>query len=134
MTLLISSSPFTVDETIKNLQHILTERRIKIFSIFDHGGESQRLKLPLKNCQVVAFGDPMVGTNLMLLDPRVAIALPLKILVWEDAAKGTQVAYRDPATLVYDYAVSEHMPILDKMRQLLEDLVIQSTKQEIETC
>lgn len=128
MTLLISSSSFTVDETVERLQRILTERRIKIFSIFDHGGEAQKLKLPLKNCQVVVFGDPGVGTHLMLSDPRIGIVLPLKILVWEDVIKGTQIAYQDPTTLVYEFAISECIPILDKIRQLLEDLVIQLTK------
>ena len=134
MTLLISDSPLTVDETVTQIETILTERHIKIFSIFNHSGEAQQLKLPLADCQVVVFGDPRVGTNLMLLDPRIGIALPLKLLVWKDTTKGTQVAYQDPATLVYQFAVSDHMSILDKMRQLLEDIVIEATRKEIVTC
>jgi uncharacterized protein (DUF302 family) len=36
--------------------------------------------------KLLIFGKPEAGTPLMLAAPRLAIDLPLKILVWEDAA------------------------------------------------
>jgi uncharacterized protein (DUF302 family) len=36
--------------------------------------------------KLLIFGKPEAGTPLMLAAPRIAIDLPLKILVWEDPA------------------------------------------------
>ena len=39
----------------------------------------------MKPTQLVIFGSPKAGTPLMVASPTLAIDLPLKALVWEDA-------------------------------------------------
>jgi uncharacterized protein (DUF302 family) len=48
---------------------------------------------------LLIFGNPKAGTPLMLAAPSVAIDLPLKILIWEDARGKVWVSYNDPSYL-----------------------------------
>jgi len=43
--------------------------------------------------QLLIFGSPKAGTPVMLAAPTVAIDLPLKALVWEDAQGRVWVTY-----------------------------------------
>ncbi len=49
--------------------------------------------------KLLIFGNPKAGTPLMLAAPSVAIDLPLKILVWEDAQGRAWLSYNSPAYL-----------------------------------
>jgi uncharacterized protein (DUF302 family) len=49
--------------------------------------------------QLVVFGQPRAGTPLMLAAPTVALDLPLKILVYEDARGAAWVGYNTPEYL-----------------------------------
>jgi uncharacterized protein (DUF302 family) len=58
-----------------------------------HGGAPP---LPLQkkiNTKLLIFGNPTGGTPLMLAAPIVALDLPLKILVWEDAGAKVWLTY-----------------------------------------
>jgi uncharacterized protein (DUF302 family) len=48
---------------------------------------------------LLIFGNPKAGTPLMLASPSTAIDLPLKMLVWEDAAKKVWISYNSPEYL-----------------------------------
>jgi uncharacterized protein (DUF302 family) len=45
------------------------------------------------------FGNPKAGTPLMIASPSIAIDLPLKVLVWEDADGKVWIAYNAPTYL-----------------------------------
>jgi uncharacterized protein (DUF302 family) len=45
------------------------------------------------------FGNPKAGTPLMIASPGIAIDLPLKVLVWEDADGKVWISYNAPAYL-----------------------------------
>ena len=49
--------------------------------------------------KLVIFGSPKAGTPLMLAAPSIAIDLPLKFLVWEDAHGKVWVSYNSAAYL-----------------------------------
>jgi uncharacterized protein (DUF302 family) len=48
---------------------------------------------------LLIFGNPKVGTPLMLCSPSIAIDLPQKALIWEDADGKTWISYNDPQFL-----------------------------------
>jgi uncharacterized protein (DUF302 family) len=48
---------------------------------------------------VVLFGNPRLGTPLMLASPEAAIDLPMRMLVWEDKAGKVWLGYVAPETL-----------------------------------
>jgi uncharacterized protein (DUF302 family) len=82
-----------VDATVKRLTGILDSQGVKIFAVIDHSGEAEKAGLPMRNTKLLIFGNPKAGTPLMLAAPTVALDLPLKILVWEDASGKVWLAY-----------------------------------------
>jgi uncharacterized protein (DUF302 family) len=75
-----------VDATLEKLKGILDAQGVKIFALIDHSGEAEKAGMPMRNTKLLIFGNPKGGTPLMLASPTAALDLPLKILVWEDAA------------------------------------------------
>lgn len=89
----------SVDETIQKLQETLKAKGVKVFALIDHSGEAAKAGLQMRPTKVLIFGNPKAGTPLMVASPGVAIDLPLKILVWEDAEGKARISYNSPAYL-----------------------------------
>jgi uncharacterized protein (DUF302 family)/uncharacterized membrane protein YidH (DUF202 family) len=92
-------SKLSVDETVARLQTILQAKGVKLFTIVDHSGEAASASLKMPNTKLLIFGSPKAGTPLMLASPSVALDLPLKILVAEDAAGKVWITYNAPTYL-----------------------------------
>jgi uncharacterized protein (DUF302 family) len=92
-------SNHSVDETVERLKGILQTKGITLFAVIDHSGEAAKVGLKMPNTKLVVFGNPKGGTPLMLAAPSIAIDLPLKILVAEDAQGKVWVSYNSPAYL-----------------------------------
>ena len=60
-----------------------------IFARIDHTAGAAQVALPLRPAELLIFGSAKVGTPLMQSNQEVGIDLPLKALVWEDAAGKT---------------------------------------------
>lgn len=93
------SSPYPFAETRKRVESLLQEKGLKIFCVIDHSGEAEKAGLPMHPTQVILFGSPKGGTPLMVASPTLAIDLPLKALVWEDAVGKVWVSYNSPEYL-----------------------------------
>jgi uncharacterized protein (DUF302 family)/uncharacterized membrane protein YidH (DUF202 family) len=83
----------SVDETVKRLTALLAERHVTLFAVVDHGGEAAKVGLTMRPTKLLIFGSPKAGTPVMVAAPTAAIDLPLKLLVWEDAAGKVWVTY-----------------------------------------
>ncbi|HWF24386.1 MAG TPA: DUF302 domain-containing protein [Solirubrobacteraceae bacterium] len=125
MSLVTATSPHSVSATIDRLLGALATRGIQVFARADHAAGARAAGLELPDEEVVIFGDPRVGTLLMQSDPQVGYELPLRVLVW-DAEGQTMVGYRPPTELGLDYQVSDHITVLERMTQLLAQLVAES--------
>jgi len=97
--LITKASAYNVDETIRMLLHLLDQRGVTVFSIVDHSGEAQSVGLEMPNTKLLIFGDPSVGTPVMLASPLIALDLPLKLLVWDDSHGVTWISYNAPSYL-----------------------------------
>ena len=89
----------TVDETVARLKEILAAKGVALFALVDHSGEAEKAGLKMRPTKLLIFGSPKAGTPLMQAAPSVAIDLPLKILVWEDAEGKTRISYNTPEYL-----------------------------------
>lgn len=92
-------SNHSVENTVTRLQEILQAKGVKLFAIVDHSGEAEGVGLKMPPTKLLIFGNPKAGTPLMLAAPSVALDLPLKILVAEDAAGKAWISYNAPAFL-----------------------------------
>ena len=93
------ASSRSVPETLKKLQTTVEALGLKVFVVVDHSGEAEKAGLTMRPTQLLIFGSPKAGTPLMNAAPTLAIDLPLKALVWEDADAKVWVSYNSPESL-----------------------------------
>lgn len=89
-------SHHSVAQTAQRLEALLKERGIQIFAHLDFTADAARAGLTMRPEQLLIFGNPRAGTPLMQAEPVVGLDLPLKALIWEDAAGQVMIAYNDP--------------------------------------
>jgi uncharacterized protein (DUF302 family) len=93
------TSPYSVPETLRRIESLLQEKGLAIFCRVDHSGEAEKVGLKMHPTQLILFGSPKAGTPVMVASPTIAIDLPLKALVWEDAGGKVWVSYNSPEYL-----------------------------------
>ncbi len=93
------SSPYSVSETTARLEAALQSKGIALFCHIDHSGEAEKIGMSMHPTQLLIFGNPKGGTPLMLASPTVAIDLPLKALIWQDAENKVWISYNSPEYL-----------------------------------
>ncbi|HKE22741.1 MAG TPA: DUF302 domain-containing protein [Bryobacteraceae bacterium] len=108
-------SSHSVDETVRRVQDILQAKGITLFALIDHSGEAEKVGIKMRPTKLLIFGSPKAGTPLMLAAPTIAIDLPLKILVWEDAQGKVWLTYNNP-----DYLQQRH----DLPANLLQNIAV----------
>jgi uncharacterized protein (DUF302 family) len=94
------ASSYPVAATLERLESLLKERGVMIFARIDFSGDAARAGLTMRPEQMLIFGNPKAGTPLMQSVPTAGLDLPLKALVWEDAAGQTRIAYNDPQYII----------------------------------
>ena len=92
-------SNHTVDETVDRLKQILQSKGVTLFALIDHSGEAEKVGMKMPPTKLLIFGNPKGGTPLMLAAPSIAIDLPLKILVWQNARRKVWLSYNSPEYL-----------------------------------
>jgi len=98
---------YSVPETLQRLESALRAHGLMIFARIDHSGEAEKAGLTMQPTQVLLFGSPKAGTPLMVAAPTLAIDLPLKALVWEDAGGAVWLSYNSPEYLEQRHNVPE---------------------------
>jgi uncharacterized protein (DUF302 family) len=103
------SSPRSVADTVTRLLTLLDEKHLVAFAVIDQRAAAQSVGLDLRDTTLVVFGNPASGTPVMAAAPLSALDLPLKLLVWADEGRGTQVTYTDPAVLAERYGLGPEL-------------------------
>ena len=89
-------SRYSVPETLKRVEILLQERGLTVFCRIDHSGEAAKAGLKMQPTQLILFGSPKAGTPVMVASPTIAIDLPLKALVWQDAEGKVWLSHNSP--------------------------------------
>src|SRR5208283_1092356 len=97
--IVVIPSNHSVDQTVDRIKGILESKGITLFALVDHSGEAEKAGMKMPPTKLLIFGNPKGGTPVMLAAPTIAIDLPLKVLVWEDAAGKAWVSFNDPGYL-----------------------------------
>ena len=90
-------------DTVARFVELLGSKGVKVFTVIDQRAEARAAGLDLRETTLVVFGNPAAGTPVMEAAPLAALDLPLKVLVWADGERGTQVSYTDPSALIARY-------------------------------
>jgi uncharacterized protein (DUF302 family) len=123
------ASPYSVEETLERLGAVLQSLGIPILARIDHSGGAAAMGLEMRPTKLVIFGNAKAGTPLMVAAPTLALDLPLKALVWEDADGKIWVSYNTPEYLRERHGIPEELlPKIAGIRLIVEEAVRDSAK------
>ena len=91
--------------TMAKLEAEVVAKGMTVFAHVDHAAGAAAVGLPLRPTDLLIFGNARGGTPLMQAVQTVGIDLPLKVLVWQDAAGKTWLSYNDPGWLAARHGV-----------------------------
>jgi uncharacterized protein (DUF302 family) len=99
----------SVEQTVEALTNMLKSKGVALFTVIDHSGEAEKVRLKMQPTKLLIFGNPKGGTPLMLASPSSAIDLPLKLLVWEDAQGKVWLSYNSPEYLTERHGLPQDL-------------------------
>jgi uncharacterized protein (DUF302 family) len=99
----------TVEEAVSKIKSLLVGRGITLFAVIDHSGEAEAIGMKMPDTKLLIFGNPKGGTPLMLASPSIAIDLPLKLLVAEDANGRCSISYNSPQYLQQRHGIPHNL-------------------------
>jgi uncharacterized protein (DUF302 family) len=112
-------SNFDPKETMDRLEAEIRTKGLNVFARIDHAAGAAEAGLELRPTNLIIFGNARGGTPLMQLIQTVGVDLPLKVLVWQDAAGKTWVSYNEPSWIAQRHGVANADPTVSKMADLL---------------
>jgi uncharacterized protein (DUF302 family) len=116
-------SNHSVEATVTKLINALTSKGMTIFSTINHQQGAINAGLDLRPTVLVIFGNPKVGTKLMQCDQRVGLALPLKVLIWQDDTGETWLGYWEPSSLKKEYNLDSCTETIEKVKNAMSNFV-----------
>lgn len=99
------ASPYSVEITLSRLQALIASKGLTLFVHIDHGAGAAQAGLQMQPAHVLIFGNAKAGTPLMVASPLLALDLPLRVLVWQDAVQKVWVSYRQPEALLRHHTI-----------------------------
>ncbi len=117
-------SPYSVDNTLRRLETVITTKGLIIFARIDHSGEAAKVGLTMPPTKLLIFGSPKSGTPLMIASPTLAIDLPLKALVWQDTEGTVWLSYNSAEYLQQRHTIpGELVRNIAGIRSICEEAV-----------
>ena len=113
------ASSFNVGETADRLENVLHAKGMTLFNRIKHSAAAADIGVELRKTELIIFGNPKVGSPLMQCQQSVAIDLPQKALIWEDADAKVWISYNDPAYLQKRHAITGCEAVLIKITKAL---------------
>lgn len=119
-------SSLTFEETVVALQKELNSTGINVFATIDHQAAAKAVGENMQPATVLIVGNPKVGTALMQENPRLAIELPLKILIYKEE-KIVRIRYEKISAIAEKYHIKQNFSTAEKidaaMRQLIRSSI-----------
>ena len=115
-------SPLAFEETVAVLQKTLNSKGITIFATIEHHKAAEAVGESMQPATVLIVGNPKVGTALMQENPRFAIELPLKILIYEEG-KTVNIRYEKIAAIAEKYHIKQNFSTAEKIDVAMLQLI-----------
>ncbi|CAM3685220.1 DUF302 domain-containing protein [Rheinheimera salexigens] len=115
-------SHHSVKETADRFESIAKSKGLTLFARIVHQKNASGVGLELRPTEVIIFGNPKVGTPLMQCAQDVAIDLPQKVLVSEDADNKVWLSYNNPSYLMKRHDIKNCDEVINKISGILGKL------------
>ena len=121
-------STHSVKDTADKLENILASKGMTVFNRINHAEGAKKVGTAMPPTELFIFGNPKVGTPLMVCSRSVAIDLPQKALIWEDAQGQVWLTYNDPAYLAERHGITGCQEVLKKVAIALKNFAAAATQ------
>lgn len=121
-------SAHDVKTTANRLDAALKEKAMRVFMRVDHAAAGRTVGRQLRPTELLVFGNPKVGTPLMLCAQTTGIDLPQKALIWEDENGQVWLSYNDPKYLAERHGITECAETITKIENALSKFAIVATQ------
>ena len=118
--LIRKQSPYPVAETADRFEAVVKEKGLTVFARIDHAAGAKKAGQDLRPTLLIIFGSPAVGTPLMQAQQTMGLALPLKVLAWQDADGKVWVGYEKPDDLAAAHGVPADHPVVKRITGALD--------------
>ena len=115
-------SPLAFEETVTTLQKTLNSKGITIFATIEHHKAAEAVGENMQPATVLVVGNPKVGTALMQENPRLAIELPLKILIYKEE-KIVRIRYEKISAIAEKYHIKQNFATAEKIDTAMQQLI-----------
>ena len=115
-------STLAFEETVVALQKELNSRGITIFATIEHHKAAEAVGENMQPATVLIVGNPKVGTALMQENPRLAIKLPLKILIYKEE-KIVRIRYEKISAIAEKYHIKQNFATAEKIDAAMQHLI-----------
>jgi uncharacterized protein (DUF302 family) len=85
--LITKPSKYSVEETVTRFEAAVKQNEAIGFMVFteiDHAAAAKKFGIDMRPRTVIVFGNPKLGTPVLIKTPLLAIDVPPKALVWQD--------------------------------------------------
>lgn len=113
--LIVKASSHSVSETIDRLEEIVKKKGITVFLRLDHAAGAKKVGKSLRPTELLIFGNPKLGSPLMMSNQSVGIDLPLKAIAWEDNSGKVWLAYNNPEYIAQRHQIEDQQKVIKKM-------------------
>ncbi len=126
--LIVKPSAYSVAETLDRFEMIIKKKGITVFARINHAQGAEKVGLVMAPTEVIIFGDPKLGSPLMLSERTAAIDLPLKAIVWKDKEGKVWLAYNSPDYIAARHGIKDKQKVIKKMTGALNKFSNYATK------
>ena len=126
--MLTVASPHDVNSTMDRLEKAVVAAGFKVIARVNHGAAAKSVDIELPAVELLIFGKPKAGSLLMQSNPGIGIDLPMKYLVWKDAAGAVQIGWNDPKWLAGRHEITDREKVVGKMSAALEKFAAQTAQ------
>jgi len=120
-------SAHDVKTTGDRFESTLKQKGMNVFNRINHAQGAQKIGKELRPTELIIFGNPKVGTPLMQCSQSVAIDLPQKALIWQDARGQVWLSYNDPNYLVERHQIAGCDEVIKKVGKALGNFAKSAT-------
>ena len=118
----------SVEEAVNAFLSVLGRKGATVFAVVEHAKGAEKVGMEMKPATLVIFGNPKLGTPLMLESSSIGIDLPMKALFVEGEDGNTQVLYTDIKQLGLRHGIDPSNAAVQTVAKVLDGLTSAALK------
>lgn len=120
--LIVKPSPYSVATTIDRLEGALKKKGITIVTRWNHAAKAKGVDIPLRDTELLLFGNPKLGSHMFTSKQTAGIDLPMKALAWKDEKGQVWLGYNDPQYIADRHGIDNRAEVIAKMQGALDKM------------